>query len=66
MQILPNLETLELDDLQRLIDRCKDELERRTRPPISEEDALLSLAAQLAAHRRSQDEKERDLRDLFQ
>ena len=66
MQILPNLETLELDDLQRLIDRCKDELERRTSAPISEEDALLSLSAQLAAHRRSQDEKERDLRDLFQ
>ena len=66
MQILPKLESLELDDLQRLIDRCKDELERRTRPPISEEDALLSLAAQLAAHLRQKDEEEKGLRALFQ
>ena len=61
-----NLEGMGLDDLQRLIDRCKIELERRTPVPISEEDALLSLSAQLAAHRRDKEDEAKSLRTLFQ
>ncbi len=60
-----NLDGLGLDDLQRLIDRCKAELEHRTRRPISEEDAMLSLSAQLAAHRRKKEQEAGDLRTLF-
>ncbi|MFZ5883640.1 MAG: hypothetical protein ACOYYI_07685 [Chloroflexota bacterium] len=62
---LPNLEDLDLENLQRLIERCEDELARRRCKPISEEDALLSLSAQLASHRRQKEQENLRLRQLF-
>lgn len=62
---LPSLEGLGLEDIQRLIDRCEAELDRRRRKPVSEEDALLSLSAQLAAHRRQKEKELAGLRELF-
>lgn len=62
---LPNIESLELEDLQRFIERCRAELDRRLRKPISEKEVMLSLGSQLAVYRRRKEKELADLRDRF-
>lgn len=63
----PKLDEFGVKDLQRLIDRCTEEIKRRkSKPkPVSENDVLLSLSSQFALHKRRKEKEKEELKALF-